>query len=612
MDVFQSQLQNQNSTTPQSPKCGSINFANVTELTSYLVDYFKNYTINSIFTINTMVNSHIHQVHDGIFDVITKNKKYSKKLSFGYFQLMEQIKIERENMALPFLSIKDFEKMVISCKISSSVETIAEYLNQVGFICYFNENKFAFLSNTIILYPKWLVNLLSTIISLKNVKIIKDGILFRHQLPHLWYDYSQQLYNYLLEVFNKMELIYTVNPSIPQNTNSPTTTRRRGTALNLSGGNSSAVLDSNESYSIVPSILPTRKPQIIANLFDNDQINSTEIYLERIYKFTEFYPFGLLSRLIVRLLHVVTPINYWRFGFLFEFEQQKALLEFEIGDELNVKVTGKNPSKLLRIIVDNIDLLLKSFYHCKKLNVIIPFTFKGKNYPTVTPEQLNNPNEQEKLPFSYHFTNSSSNFLDHYFPLDLLEDAVAHGVHEVLFQSENLFYSIPIKSIAPDLLLEDLSEMIIKWEDLQIEKQIGQGAFGTVYSGHYGEAKVAVKLIEVSEEMKKEAFYEFRREVTLCSELNQEYIVRLHAVCFNPWCLVMEFMPFGDLYTFLNDPANIISWKVILKIAHNISEAVRFLHSFRPKIIHRDLKSPNCLVCYFLSFILSIYHSQIT
>jgi serine/threonine protein kinase len=36
-----------------------------------------------------------------------------------------------------------------------------------------------------------------------------------------------------------------------------------------------------------------------------------------------------------------------------------------------------------------------------------------------------------------------------------------------------------------------------------------------------------------------------------------------------------------------------MSWEFKIKIAINIAEALRFLHSQNPKILHRDLKSPN-------------------
>jgi serine/threonine protein kinase len=58
----------------------------------------------------------------------------------------------------------------------------------------------------------------------------------------------------------------------------------------------------------------------------------------------------------------------------------------------------------------------------------------------------------------------------------------------------------------------------------------------------------------------------------------------------------MEFMPNGDLYTFLGNRNNIITWPQRIRMALDIAEAIRFLHSFAPKIIHRDLKTPNCLV----------------
>ena len=55
----------------------------------------------------------------------------------------------------------------------------------------------------------------------------------------------------------------------------------------------------------------------------------------------------------------------------------------------------------------------------------------------------------------------------------------------------------------------------------------------------------------------------------------------------------MEFMPNGDLFSFLHNRANVIDWPMRIRMALDIAEAMRFLHSFAPKIIHRDLKTPN-------------------
>src|SRR5690606_12138450 len=54
---------------------------------------------------------------------------------------------------------------------------------------------------------------------------------------------------------------------------------------------------------------------------------------------------------------------------------------------------------------------------------------------------------------------------------------------------------------------------------------------------------------------------------------------------------------YGDLSNFLKSNSNLMNWALKLKIAKDIASGMLFLHSARPPIIHRDLKSPNVLVC---------------
>jgi serine/threonine protein kinase len=58
----------------------------------------------------------------------------------------------------------------------------------------------------------------------------------------------------------------------------------------------------------------------------------------------------------------------------------------------------------------------------------------------------------------------------------------------------------------------------------------------------------------------------------------------------------MEFIPRGNLMHFLQDERNVVPWPLKYRIATNITDAIAFLHAQNPKIIHRDLKSPNILV----------------
>ena len=60
--------------------------------------------------------------------------------------------------------------------------------------------------------------------------------------------------------------------------------------------------------------------------------------------------------------------------------------------------------------------------------------------------------------------------------------------------------------------------------------------------------------------------------------------------------MVMEKLEHGSLYKYLQEDKNSCSWGWKLRVAMNIAEGMSFLHSFEPKILHQDLKSPNVLI----------------
>lgn len=115
-------------------------------------------------------------------------------------------------------------------------------------------------------------------------------------------------------------------------------------------------------------------------------------------------------------------------------------------------------------------------------------------------------------------------------------------------------------------------------------------------------------------------FQEFRREALLMSGLHHPNICALRGICTNPFCLVTEFLPCGDLYNFIHKQKS-FSWNLCIKIAlgmnaplftgslslirharlpiwspTDIAEGMSFLHSCTPPVIHRDLKTPNILM----------------
>lgn len=60
--------------------------------------------------------------------------------------------------------------------------------------------------------------------------------------------------------------------------------------------------------------------------------------------------------------------------------------------------------------------------------------------------------------------------------------------------------------------------------------------------------------------------------------------------------IVMEYIPNGDLYRWLNDKNAVIDWDMRLRIAEEIAQGMYFLHTLNPPILHHDLKSANIFI----------------
>jgi serine/threonine protein kinase len=62
-------------------------------------------------------------------------------------------------------------------------------------------------------------------------------------------------------------------------------------------------------------------------------------------------------------------------------------------------------------------------------------------------------------------------------------------------------------------------------------------------------------------------------------------------------CFVTEFLERGDLFGVLRNLDNKLTWaEPILRMTIDTSRGMAYLHSMKPPIIHRDLKSMNILV----------------
>ncbi|GAB9468663.1 Tkl protein kinase [Globisporangium polare] len=157
-----------------------------------------------------------------------------------------------------------------------------------------------------------------------------------------------------------------------------------------------------------------------------------------------------------------------------------------------------------------------------------------------------------------------------------------------------------------DALLNDPLILMnrIPFQEIVVKECVNRGGFGVVYSGQFRTRKVAIKKIRSefkADTMRVEAFL---REICLMASLDHPRIVEFIGVAWDSLhnlAAVTEFMDQGDLRDVLQSHkksnSRILTWDAHkTRIALHIVEALAYLHSLVPTVIHRDLKSKNVLL----------------
>lgn len=147
----------------------------------------------------------------------------------------------------------------------------------------------------------------------------------------------------------------------------------------------------------------------------------------------------------------------------------------------------------------------------------------------------------------------------------------------------------------------ELLSVKVNAEEIQDIKRIGKGAYAEVWLVKYRKTQLlASKRLLRKNDGNRGGTQEFIAEIKIVAKLEHPKIVQFIGVA---WTIeadlqaLFEYMDGGDLRTYLDQPRTPHYWTLEkVQIAIDIVEALVYVHSFSPPLIHRDLKSRNVLL----------------
>ena len=485
------------------------------------------------------------------------------------------------------------------------IQMACNFLRDIGSLLIFDGLG---LENLVILNPRWLTNVMSSLITFRH-SWVKAGTLPLQDVPQVFKIYPIEMHETLLSLLEQFAIIFRIHSQ-------------------------------GKREILVPSLLPEECAQnILLKEWRPRQKSQTDEY-GRIYRFP-FLPLGFFGRIMVRVLHIpgVKGNLFWRYGMVIEYDDKSssihhqttlhppsssssstpqqqhnnfsnsprsissskhlALLEYDpVQFRFSIRVRvpkiefGKN--MLLQTLVDCVDTILEDYCMRECAERLIPCTHCI---------------DSDKSSSSFDGSNNSP-FLFSYAECVIAVTEFSGCVFCNHIRSPSRM--VYVDKLAPDISLSGIP--LIDDKQLKILDILGKGGFGTVYKaefqpvtniGRYKPAAskrktrlnrktnvqktnttntnlslktktttskaalqegssnsttlVAVKELICEDKLELALMYsDFQAEVYVMSQMKRHpNIVRLHGVCIFPKPrMVLELLPLGDLFGFIHPKAS--------------------------------------------------------
>ena len=462
---------------------------------------------------------------------------------------------ERDPMR-PYFHWEDFCKSFPGYD-SYLLERACEFLHDMGSIFLakrFSANKKA---NLICVDVQWIAKAFSAIVTMRH-NWVKAGVLRQDALTHIWREFGITDVNEVLAI---MSLFEKFNIAFP---------RRQ------------------DGCWIIPSMLPDVEPEKVAERAPMELRSHA-----RVFKLSVL-PSGAFGQALARMSEWgdVAVVAMWRFGIMLQDQSELALLRVENGSELHLTIFPA-PQDVTESVIEQFDqetvdgagTLLRRID--EELQMIFKQVFRRMNTLPLT-----------TLILCPHCIAVKA-------PTDECVWLNYEDVVKMILSGERRFVCGEI-SVSVDMVGEDLTMGYVHAyaaREIRVDKEpLARGGFGLIYKGvmKSGGVKIVVKELIVETGSEVSFFADFQREVSLMRQLRHRNLVTMHGIMLSPLRMVLELCDGGDLLGALRrgkikerDSA------LQFRLAVDVARGMDYLHSLKPPLAHRDLRSPNVLLMSF-------------
>jgi hypothetical protein len=141
-------------------------------------------------------------------------------------------------------------------------------------------------------------------------------------------------------------------------------------------------------------------------------------------------------------------------------------------------------------------------------------------------------------------------------------------------------------------------------KQIRLMRMLASGGFGVVWKARYQRKTVAIKLIRMDKERNLKIVKMVVDESSIMRLMVHERIVKYIMFEIESLGIVLEYLPLGSLYEYIQKSKGGMSWTDRYQMMLDICEGMEFLHSnvyadgkTKKLLFHQDLKSGNILLC---------------